>query len=143
MSWGRGLFMSFVAFALFIATLVTVCLKQEIGLVSPDYYADELAFQEQIDRLDNVATLHEVPTITISNDSLKVTCSFLLEVDKAVLKLTRPSSVKYDATFVIESRENETSFRYAIGHLPRGRYKGSLRWAMKGKEYYVETLLDL
>ena len=36
MSWGKGLFISFAAFALFIASLVTVCVKQEIGLVSAD-----------------------------------------------------------------------------------------------------------
>jgi hypothetical protein len=143
MNWGKGLFIAFVSFAAFIATLVTVCVRQEIGLVSPDYYAQELAFQDQIDRTDNTSRLPEVPIISVSNDSLNVRCSYFPKLENAVLKLTRASSAKYDASFVVDAHQNATIANYSVGYLPRGRYKGSLLWTMDGKEYYVETLLDL
>lgn len=142
MSWGRGLFIAFVAFTVFMAALVTVCVREEIGLVSPDYYAQELAFQDQIDRMNNTASLSEVPTIKVANDSVRIAFSDLPKVERATLRLTRPSSAKYDASFEIDATK-ATSASYSIGHLPHGRYNGSLLWVKDGKEYFVQTHLDL
>jgi|GEM_PF-1216131 len=38
MSFQKGIVFSFVVFGTLIAVLVTVCMKQEINLVYPDYY---------------------------------------------------------------------------------------------------------
>ena len=56
---------AFVFFALFIGTLVTICVRQDITLVTKEYYKEELAYQEQIDRMNNVNNLGEVPEISI------------------------------------------------------------------------------
>jgi hypothetical protein len=41
----------FILFAAFIGTLVTVCLRQDISLVSKDYYKEELQYENQLTRL--------------------------------------------------------------------------------------------
>jgi hypothetical protein len=40
MNWGKWIIVSFVLFAGFIGTLVTVCVRQDISLVSKDYYKE-------------------------------------------------------------------------------------------------------
>jgi hypothetical protein len=42
MSWGKWIVVSFLLFAGFIATLVTICMKEDVGLVSSSYYDEEL-----------------------------------------------------------------------------------------------------
>lgn len=65
MSIGHWIVVSFVLFAAFIGTLVAVCLREDISLVTKDYYQEELAYQDQIQRLNNVAELKEKPVIRV------------------------------------------------------------------------------
>ena len=51
MNWGKSIVLSFVLFAAFIVTLVTVCLRQDISLVSKEYYKEELQYENQLTRL--------------------------------------------------------------------------------------------
>ena len=65
MNWGNGIIFSFVLFAIFIAILVTVCVRQDISLVSSDYYQEELKYQDQITRINNTSKLDTQPVIKI------------------------------------------------------------------------------
>lgn len=143
MNWGKGIVIVFIGFALFIGTLVTVCVKQEMSLVSPDYYQQELEYQDQIDRLENTSALQALPSIIVVNDSLKLVYKDFSTVTSGVLKLTRASSARYDASFTIPAGKNINELSYPLGNLPRGRYKGSFEWVMDGKEYYVDQPIDL
>ena len=53
MNWGKWIIVSFVLFAAFIGILVVICVRQDISLVSKNYYQEELAYQQQIDRMNN------------------------------------------------------------------------------------------
>ena len=142
MSWGKGIVIAFISFALFIATLVTVCVKQEMSLVSKDYYQEELDYQQQIERIQNASTLVTRPSITIKNDTLRLAFDNLHNVKSGILKLTRASSDRHDASFQLpEHTYDEVTFR--LSNLPRGRYKGSFQWVMNGKEYYFDQPVDL
>jgi len=63
MNIGKWIVVAFVLFAAFIGTLVVVCVRQDVSLVSRDYYRQELAYQNQIQRLNNTAALLEKPVI--------------------------------------------------------------------------------
>jgi len=142
MSWGKGIIIAFIFFAAFIATLVTVCIKQEMSLVSKDYYQEELDYQQQIQRIENTSKLSVLPSITITNDSLKLVFDNLGHIKGGVLKLTRASSARHDASFTLpEHTGREVVF--PLSNLPRGRYTGSFQWVMDGKEYYFNQPVDL
>lgn len=143
MSWGKSIVLVFIGFALFIGVLVTVCMKQEVSLVSADYYQQELDYQNQIDRVENTSTLKVLPAIAIINDSLRLVYGDLGQVTSGVLKLTRASSARHDVSFVIQGNENAEEVTFPLSNLPRGRYKGSFEWAIDGKEYYVDQPIDL
>lgn len=143
MNWGKSIVLVFIGFALFIGTLVTVCMKQEMSLVSPDYYQQELDYQTQIDRIENAAALNSLPAITIASDSLKLMYSDLRMVKNGVLKLTRASSARHDVSFNIPEGNYAGEISFPLSNLPRGRYKGSFKWMMNGKEYYINQPIDL
>lgn len=143
MNWGKSIVLVFVGFALFIGTLVTVCMKQEMSLVSADYYQQELDYQNQIDRIENTSALKVRPSITIAHDSLKLVYNNLNLVTSGTLKLTRASSARHDVSFAISRGENTDKITFPLSNLPRGRYKGSFEWVMDGKEYYVDQPIDL
>jgi hypothetical protein len=111
MSWGKGIVIAFIAFALFIGALVTVCVRQDINLVSKNYYAEELMYQEQIDRLNNAAALTERPSIVIRAGNLEVWFEGFEKFEEGELVLTRPSDPRYDAKFTVNAGSDPVSIR--------------------------------
>src|SRR6185369_10181200 len=103
MNWGKSIVVVFVLFALFIGVLVTVCIRQDISLVSPDYYRDELAYQTQIDRLNNTQQLEHKPSALFSGGFVEVNFKNLPSVERGELILFCPSDVRFDKKFLLQA----------------------------------------
>lgn len=142
MNWGKWIVVAFVLFAAFIATLVTVCMRQEINLVSKDYYKDELAYQEQITRIKNATMLEEKPTIKTAGDWLNIDYAEADKIESGALKLFRPSDAKMDKAFQL--KPNGTKLQsFPIDDLAKGMYRARMQWKMNGDEYYLETVIHI
>ena len=72
MNFGKWIVVAFVLFTVFIATLVTVCVRQDISLVRPDYYQEELVHQRKMTLIQNARTLETLPVISVTENVLKV-----------------------------------------------------------------------
>jgi hypothetical protein len=143
MNWGKWIVVSFVLFAGFIATLVTVCIREDISLVTNDYYKDELAYQAQLDRMHNAERLEKKPVISISgNEFLRIDFNTEEKIEKGRLNLFCPANEKFDRTFSILSA-NGAELDFPIDQLQKGMYRAKLFWTMKGKEYYIEEVIYL
>ncbi len=142
MNWGKWIVVSFVLFAMFIGTLVTVCVRQDINLVSKNYYADELAYQQQIERINNTSRLEEKPDISISNGVIEIKFNQFNAMDKGEIKLFRPSDVRLDKQFALQVSE-QTQQQFDVSTLPGGMYRVKMLWSMNGKEYYIEDMITL
>jgi len=142
MNWGKGIVISFVLFAVFIGVLVTVCVKQDVNLVSKNYYTDELAYQQQIERINNTSQLQEKPDIHVVNGVIEVKFNQFNVMDKGEIKLFRPSDVRLDKQFTLQSA-GDTSQQFDVSSLPGGMYRLKMLWSMNGKEYYVENMITL
>lgn len=140
MNFGKWIVVSFVLFALFIGTLVTVCVRQDVSLVAPDYYKQELAYQQQIDQAQNAANLKTKPTIAVSNNQLQVSFVNFNQVEKGELKLFRPSDAAQDKAYELKPTADSIQ-SFDISTQQRGMYKASLRWTMAGKEYFIEQTI--
>jgi hypothetical protein len=142
MNFGNWIFVAFVFFALFIGTLVTVCMREDITLVTKDYYKEELVYQQQIDRISNTRALVEQPDISMEAGSLKVSYARLPEVENARLELVRPSDAGLDEKFTLEP--SSTTFQlFTISNPIPGLYRAKLTWEQHGKEYYFEKVVVL
>jgi hypothetical protein len=142
MNWGKWIIVSFVFFTLFIGTLVTVCMRQDMSLVSPDYYKQELAYQQQINRKQHGNALSIKPTIVASQGKLLVTYPDFGRVTSGELKLFRPSDERLDQTFQIQTGTESTQ-TFNINQPQRGTYKASLSWSVGEMEYFIEETLYL
>lgn len=133
MNWGKSIVLVFIGFAVFIGSLVTVCVRQQVSLVSKDYYKEELNYQQQIDELNNAATLTNKPMILVDQKHIQVS-----GLQNGELNLLRPSDSRFDATFVIDSVKT-----FDLSKYPSGRYNASLRWEMNGKRYLMQEPINL
>jgi len=133
---------SFVFFALFIGTLVAVCMREDISLVSPDYYKQELAYQDQIKKINNTAGLAIKPSVEIVDGNL------IIEFDKANLVeggevlLFCPSNSKMDRTYKLMANETPSQ-KFDLEGLNTGMYRVKLSWRVDGNEYYQEDVIYL
>lgn len=141
MNWGRWIIVSFVLFAAFIATLVTVCIRAEIGLVSKDYYKEELEFQKQITRIENTSALASKPTILAGDGRIEVAFDFR-EIEKGELMLFRPSDARLDKKFQLQSSTRELQ-QFPTDKIDPGMYRARMQWTVKGKEYFYEQVIYL
>ena len=143
MNWGKSITVAFVLFGAFIATLVTVCMRQDVNLVTPEYYKEELAYQEQIDRIEHASTLSKKPVIKVSGgDILTVSYPDFNLLETGVLQLFRPSDPKMDKEFELQRGNNPTQY-FSTEGMARGMYRARLRWTLEDRDYFVEQVIHL
>ena len=143
MNFGKWIVVAFVLFAVFIATLVAVCVRQDVSLVTKEYYQEELRYQEQIERRNNTEALAEVPRISVrGNKVVVIDYAMLPDIEKGELRLFRPSDSRLDQSFDV-ARSSTTSQKFEISNARPGLYKARLTWLQDGKEYYLEKIVVL
>ncbi|HEY5692141.1 MAG TPA: FixH family protein [Cyclobacteriaceae bacterium] len=142
MNFGKWIIISFVLFASFIATLVFICVRQDINLVSNDYYREELVHGKKMEYIQNAKTLQSLPDFTVNGNMLTVSFSDFNKVEKGELRLLRPSDAKLDRKFLIAPKGKAIQ-TYALEVWHEGLYRASMQWRMDGKEYYYEKLIVL
>jgi hypothetical protein len=58
------------------------------------------------------------------------------------LKLFRPSDPKMDRTFILENTD-QSSQSFSISGLAKGMYRARMQWVMDGKQYFIETIINI
>ncbi|MBX2963859.1 MAG: FixH family protein [Cyclobacteriaceae bacterium] len=141
MNWGKGIVVAFVLFAAFLAIMVTIMMRQDIGLVSKNYYAEDLAFQEQYERKQNTEQLAVKPEVLIEESMyLKVLFYSDKFVEGGELKIFRPSSDKLDQQIQLKASSDSVQV-FTLQPLAQGTYRVKMTWTMDSKEYYIEKVI--
>jgi hypothetical protein len=140
MNFGRWVLVSFIFFGCFMAALVTVCLREDVGLVSKNYYSEELVHQQKMDQVKNTSELSLQPKISVDGNLLKVDFQGVGKIEKGQLVLLRPSDSSKDQKFEITSKNGEQVFQ--LPENGKGLYRAGLKWTMGDKEYYLEKLIE-
>jgi len=143
MNWGKSIILAFILFAAFIATLVTVCMRQDVNLVTREYYQEELAYQAQIDRIAHTAKLSEQPSINLEQGYLlKISYPDFAKIQEGSLQLFRPSDADLDREFELR-RSTDMDQYFSTAGMKRGMYRARLRWTMDDQEYFLERTINL
>lgn len=141
MNWGKSIVLSFILFAAFIGTLVTVCIRQDISLVSKDYYKEELQYENQLTRLKNVSELASKPVIKVlENKTIQITFDRFNDIEKGELRLFRPSDSSKDKIYSLAPTSNATQ-EFSTTDLTPGMYRAKMQWTMNGKEFFLEEVI--
>ena len=141
MNWGKWIIVSFVLFAGFIGTLVVVCMRADVSLVSKDYYKEELEFQKQIIRIENTSALPAKPEIIVTGEStIQITFDSFSRIEAGELNLFRPSDSAMDKKFTLRPSESVIQ-EFETNSLGRGLYRARMLWTMDGKEFFHEQVI--
>lgn len=142
MNWGKSIILAFILFAAFIAALVTVCMRQDVSLVTKDYYREELKYQDQIERMANTAALTNKPVLAASvQHGLTLSFDQLPNIETGELKLFCPANAAADRTFILQATPETT--QVFGGNLPQGMYRARMTWRMQGREFYLEEIIHI
>ncbi len=143
MNWGKGIVVAFVLFAAFLAVMVTIMMRQDVDLVSKQYYRDDLRFQEHLVRKQNTEQLEFKPVISVEgSEYLKVYFPSVSYVEGGTLRLFRPSSEKLDQQFKLSASADSVQV-FQLKTPEPGTYRIKMEWKMEGREYYLEQVIYL
>ncbi|MCV9386259.1 FixH family protein [Reichenbachiella ulvae] len=142
MNWGHKITIVFILFALFVATLVTICVRQDFFLVAPDYYEEELAYQDQIDKMNNFQQLEIKPELNKIDGKVILSFPDNVALVEGEIHFFRPSHGDFDQKFSIELDSNGQQ-TFSQDQFLSGLWKAKLSWKDSNKSYFNESTIIL
>lgn len=137
MNWGRAITLSLIGFASMLATLFVIGSRHMESLVTEEYYAEELRYQDRIDAQARAQALSTPARFDASGD--RITIGFPPELAgktiTGTLTLLRPNDAQADRTISIGPL-TEVAFASGPLGLALGRYDASLDWQVDGVSYH-------
>ncbi len=141
--WGFGVFALYGVFVLFILTLVLYVSLQDFQVVEKDYYKKDLAYQDQIDRMDLTNQLEKKLTVDLSPQGGNIIINFPVEKNKDIsgaIKFFRPSNSRLDFEVAIDA-DSLGKQEIDINSMVRGYWKMKMNWTVDSVEYYKQEPL--
>lgn len=143
MNWGYKIIVVYSAFVLGIVFMAYKANQQNTDLVTTDYYAKELVYQQRIDEAKRTALLSAPITITANNRQLVI--GFPKEfIDKKItgsIKIYFPADEKKDAVKAFETTGNEVQM--TVPEKNKGLHYIQVNWVADGMDYYYEQKIIL
>ena len=137
-SWGVRITILYTSFVLFMSTMVYMCTRQHFDLVSEDYYAQELKYQQVIDGANNTKDLKQAVVIDQSGSSINIKLPTDNSVfEKGEILFYRPSNSLSDFTVPVISNNTQVSKE----KLHAGLYKVKINWSAGNIHFYDEQSL--
>lgn len=143
-SWGTKIAALYIGFVGLVIVMVTFSMNQKIELVSSDYYAKELKYQDKINEMNNANALSDQIKHTIASNQLEV--QFPVDFkDKKIageILFFKPSDATKDYKTPIQLN---TDLKQTISKslLTSGMYKMQITWSVEGKNYFNESIIVL
>lgn len=143
MSWGYKILITYLLFMAGIVTLVVKTSVQNQDLVVPDYYEQELQYQDKIDAIERTNELDSAVHCKVESDSIHVSFpptmrGSLIEGD---ILLYCPTDKKKDLRQHFNTTNAE--MRIPIPRKNKGWHKVKINWAMGSSKFYSERQISL
>ena len=139
-NWGARIVILYSSFVLFMGFMVYMCTQQHYDLVSSDYYAQELKYQEVIDGSNNMQALNQKIIIADAGNS------YTVELPPAAA--TAPTGEIHFYCPSNAARDFKIPLSSAISIVPKnkvfpGVYKVKIRWTSGEIKYFDEQALTV
>jgi hypothetical protein len=142
-SWGYKIVFIYTVFVLGILTMVFLSAKENRDLVSENYYADEIAYQQVIDQSSKTAALSAPVELIASGKQL------IIQLPKEFygLQANGEWTLYYAADKALDLRGNMSTqngkYSVALPAQATGQYLFKMHWKVDNQEYYVEKNIFL
>lgn len=142
-SWGHKIVFAYGAFVAGIMLMVYLSSKENRDLVSEEYYADELAYQEVIDQSAKTAALSAPVNVQVTEGAVNIEfpAEFRGQAAAGVWKLYFAADKSKDRTAAFNTSNGLLSI--TLPDTAKGFYQLQLQWSSKGVSYYFEKELVL
>jgi hypothetical protein len=137
-NWGTGIIFVYSGFVVFMLGMVYLCTRQHFDLVTPDYYEQELKFQQVIDGRQNENLLGKATSVVVGESDVTVTIPMDKIDGEGSITFYRPDNAKYDLAIPLNGNN---SVSVPLNKLKEGIYKVKASWQHEGKPYYNEQTL--
>jgi len=139
MNWGNKIIFVFIAFILLIGTLVYKSYQVQTELVSPDYYKDEIAYQQVINASNNTSNLSKKIEVEQNGKTFKV--NFPEEINPKTVSGDIQFYCAYDSKNDLKfSLQMDSSgyIQYEKEKLNKGTYTLKIDFRENDKNYRIE-----
>lgn len=143
MGWGKKITFVYLGFVALIITMVVVSMRQKVDLVSKDYYAKELNYQSDINKMSNAKALKSQLKCSVVNNTIE-----LIFPDEhsdknidAIAFVYKPSDNKSDKEIKFSTTDGR--FVFSSDGFVKGMYKIKVDWKVDNIEYQTETVVVL
>lgn len=141
MNWGTGIALTIVIFIAMMISLVAYSFRQELNLVTKNYYEEEIKYQRQIEKIKNTNRLRERPELVYQSTdrilSVKFPQAMRSKSISGQIYLYRPSDSRLDKAFPIAIDEIGNQF-VNLSALAKGSWTVKLQWNDLEHDYYDE-----
>ena len=137
MNWGVGIFLGYGVFLVIVLGTVFFSTTQDVNLVTEDYYEKEIAYQQQIDKMNRTKNLPEQIVIKVEPGMIRFTFPEMFKESEIAgsLHMYRPSSKKQDVQVPIALDENFEQV-FPTGNIAKGLWEINVDWQVNGVEYF-------
>ncbi|WP_018477919.1 FixH family protein [Pontibacter roseus] len=143
--WPYAIVIAMVLFMGYIAMFVYRAMNQEVGLVSKDYYQQEIAYQDQIDRVKRTQALGDV-MINYNAEAetilLQLPATYRDMSLSGTITLFRPSDDKLDKQFPLQLGRDQSQLIEASG-LEKGVWKLRVNYSSGEETFYSEKTIQI
>jgi hypothetical protein len=142
MSWGWKITILYGSFVAMMVTLVIMSARQDIPMVTEDYYEKDLQYETHMVRVANSSNLEQDVTIVYNQKTQQVTVTFPNEMTdfSGEVLCFRPSQEGLDFTLPIENL-NKKTLTFGTSEMIKGRWKVKIDWQGDGEIYYKEMAI--
>ena len=139
--WPLGIILTLVFFFAGTVGLIVMACSQHVDLVRPDYYEQELKFQNQINQVER--THRTASQAAVAYDVAGKCIVISLPPDQAPRELTghielyRPSAAGLDRTIKL-APDSKGEQRLDAAGLAPGLWKVRVSWTAEQQDYYLD-----
>ncbi|WP_254411511.1 FixH family protein [Dyadobacter diqingensis] len=141
LNWGAGIAILYTGFVAMILVLVGMSASQKIDLVTDQYYAEELRFQDKINKTERAKKLAEPLRWEVNENGIAIHYPKIFPAKNISgnVKLYCPSDNKKDLVFSVRTEDHTQLI--ASSQIPDGRYYLQIDWKNGTETYWDEDLI--
>lgn len=142
LNWGYNIAAFYIFFVLVLLIVVFIFMRQDVGLVTNDYYAKEIAYQEEIDKTNRTKELTEQLDITVEPAQIIFSFPKMFrsgDID-GTIHFYRPSNKEKD--FVADIVTDSSRIQIIeTSKLEKGLWKVKVDWSVNNVSYFTEKIV--
>jgi nitrogen fixation protein FixH len=142
MNWGTKIAFLYLSFATMIGVMVYKSVTQSVDLVAPNYYEQELKYQDKIDGINNLSADSKAIIITQGENSISFNFLKEMGVPKGHILFFKPDNAASDIETEIKT-DNEGVQTIDAKALTKGTYLVKIDWKIGDKKFFKEERISI